>query len=54
VKRSTAQSKTGIFRDYGAVEIPPVFQACWSGMMVFKLKNVAVAHLEFPSKFLHS
>jgi hypothetical protein len=30
VQRETAQSKTGIFRDYGVAEAPPVFQAGWS------------------------
>jgi hypothetical protein len=30
-QRATAQSKTGIFRDYGVAEAPPVFQASWSG-----------------------
>jgi hypothetical protein len=27
VQRATAQSKTGIFRDYGVAEAPPGFQA---------------------------
>jgi hypothetical protein len=30
VQRATAQSKTGIFRDYGVAEAPPGFQAGWS------------------------
>jgi hypothetical protein len=31
VQRTTAQSKTGVFRGYGLAEAPPVFQAGWSG-----------------------
>jgi hypothetical protein len=27
VQKATAQSKTGIFRDYGVAEAPPDFQA---------------------------
>jgi hypothetical protein len=38
VQRTTAQSKTGIFRGYGAAEAPPGFQAGWSGCMCFFLK----------------
>jgi hypothetical protein len=34
-KRATAQSKTGIFRDYGVAEAPPGFQAAWSDCMYF-------------------
>jgi hypothetical protein len=30
VQRATAQSKVGIFRDYGVAEAPPGFQAGWS------------------------
>jgi hypothetical protein len=33
VQRATAQSKTGMFRDYGAAEAPPGFQAGWSDCM---------------------
>jgi hypothetical protein len=33
VQRATAQSKTGIFRDYGVAEAPPGFQAGWSDCM---------------------
>jgi hypothetical protein len=35
VQRATAQSKTGIFRDYGVAEAPPDFQAGWSDCMHF-------------------
>jgi hypothetical protein len=37
VQRATAQSKTGIFRDYGVAEAPPGFQAGWSDCMYFAL-----------------
>jgi hypothetical protein len=30
VQRATAQSKTGIFRDFGVAEALPGFQAGWS------------------------
>jgi hypothetical protein len=35
VKRATAQSKTGFFRDHGVAEAPPGFQAGWSDCMYF-------------------
>jgi hypothetical protein len=35
VQRATAQSKTGIFRDFGVAEAPPGFQAGWSDCMYF-------------------
>jgi hypothetical protein len=35
VQRATAQSKTGIFRDFGVAEAPPGFQAGWSDFMYF-------------------
>jgi hypothetical protein len=35
VQRSTVQSKTGIFRDYGAAESPAIFEAGWSDCMLF-------------------
>jgi hypothetical protein len=35
VQRATAQSKTGILRDYGVAEAPPGFQAGWSDCMYF-------------------
>jgi hypothetical protein len=34
VQRATAQSKTGIFRDYGVAKSPPGFQAGWSDCML--------------------
>jgi hypothetical protein len=37
LQRATAQSKTGIFRDYGVAEAPPGFQAGWSDGMHFFL-----------------
>jgi hypothetical protein len=37
VQRTTAQSKTGIFRDHGVAEAPPGFQAGWSDCMYFSL-----------------
>jgi hypothetical protein len=33
VQRAAAQSKTGIFRDYGVAEAPPWFQASWPDCM---------------------
>jgi hypothetical protein len=35
VQRATAQSKTGIFRDFGIAEAFPDFQAGWSDCMYF-------------------
>jgi hypothetical protein len=35
MQRATAQSKTGISRDCGVAEAPPVFQAGWSDCMYF-------------------
>jgi hypothetical protein len=35
VQRATAQSKTGMFRDYGVDEALPGFQAGWSDCMCF-------------------
>jgi hypothetical protein len=35
VQRAAAQSKTGIFRNYGVAEAPPGFQAGWSDCMYF-------------------
>jgi hypothetical protein len=35
VQRATAQSKTGIFRYFGAAEASPGFQAGWSDSMFF-------------------
>jgi hypothetical protein len=35
VQRATTQLKTGIFRGYGLAEVPPNFQAGWSGCMLF-------------------
>jgi hypothetical protein len=37
VQRTTAQSKTGVFRDYGVAEAPSDFQAGWSDCMYFFL-----------------
>jgi hypothetical protein len=37
VQRVTAQSKTGVFCDYGVAEAPPGFQAGWSDCMYFFL-----------------
>jgi hypothetical protein len=37
VQRATAQSKTGIFRDFGVAEAPPGFQAGLSDCMYFFL-----------------
>jgi hypothetical protein len=37
VQRATAQSKTGIFRDYGVAGAAPGFQAGWSDRMYFSL-----------------
>jgi hypothetical protein len=39
VKRATAQSKTGIFSDYGVAKAPPDFQAGWSDCMYFGVKD---------------
>jgi hypothetical protein len=35
VQRATAQSKTGIFRDFGVAEAPSGFQAGWYDCMYF-------------------
>jgi hypothetical protein len=35
VQRATAQSKTGIFRDFGVAEALPGFQAGWSNCLYF-------------------
>jgi hypothetical protein len=43
VQRATAQSKTGIFRDYGVAETPPGFQAGWSDCMYFLSLSVHFA-----------
>jgi hypothetical protein len=52
VQRATAQSRTGIFRDYGVAEAPPGFQAGWSDcMFFFSLFVHLFAYLEFPCKF---
>jgi hypothetical protein len=37
VQRATAQSKTGIFRDYGVAEVLSGFQAGWSDCIFFSL-----------------
>jgi hypothetical protein len=34
VQRAKAQSKTGMFRDYGVAEAPPGFQAGWSDFTI--------------------
>jgi hypothetical protein len=60
VQRATAQSKTGIFRDFGVAEAPPGFQAGWSDCMYFFSLSLSLsllilpAHLGFPCKFLYS
>jgi hypothetical protein len=56
VQRATAQSKTGIFRDYGVAEAPPGFQAGWSDCLYFfsLFLPILPAHLGFPCKFLYS
>jgi hypothetical protein len=40
VQRATAQSKTGIFRDYGVAKAPPGFQVGWSDCMYFSTLSV--------------
>jgi hypothetical protein len=42
VQRATAQSKTGIFRDYGVAEAPPGFQAGWSDCMYFSSRPIVL------------
>jgi hypothetical protein len=37
VQTATAQSKTGLFRDFGVAKAPPGFQAGWSNCMYFSL-----------------
>jgi hypothetical protein len=56
VQKATAQSKTGIFRDYGVAEAPPGFQAGFSDCMYFfsLFLFILFAHLGFPCKFLYS
>jgi hypothetical protein len=48
LQRATAQSKTGIFRDYDVAEAPPGFQASWSDCMHFfsLFLFILFAHLE--------
>jgi hypothetical protein len=48
MQRATAQSKTGIFRDYGVAEVPSGFQAGWSDCMYFfsLFLFILYAHLE--------
>jgi hypothetical protein len=41
VQRATAQSKTGIFRDFGVAEAPPGFQAGWSDCIFFFLVRIS-------------
>jgi hypothetical protein len=50
VQIATAQSKTGIRRDYGVAEAPPGFQAGWSDCMYFFLSFLFIlfVHLVFP------
>jgi hypothetical protein len=48
-QRATAQSKKGIFRDYGVAEAPPGFQAGWSDCMFFFFS--LSAHLARSSGF---
>jgi hypothetical protein len=50
VQRATAQSKTGILRDYGVAEARPGFQAGWSDCMYFfsLFLFILFAHLGFP------
>jgi hypothetical protein len=47
VQRATAQSKTGIFRDYGVAEAPPGFQAGWSDCMYLSLSFCSFCLLIF-------
>jgi hypothetical protein len=53
VQRATAQSKTGISRDYGVAEAPPDFQAGWSDCTYFfSLKSKGqVKLLQVSSEF---
>jgi hypothetical protein len=46
VQRATAQSKTGIFRDFGLAKAPPGFQAGWSDCMHFFL-SLSVHFVKF-------
>jgi hypothetical protein len=57
VQRTTAQSKTGIFRDYDVAEAPPGFQAGWSDCVCFfffSFCSFFSAYLAFSCKFLYS
>jgi hypothetical protein len=57
VQRATAQSKRGIFRNYGVAEAPPGLQAGWSDCIYFfslSFLFILLAHLEFPCTFLYS
>jgi hypothetical protein len=42
VQRATAQSKTGLFRDYREAEAPPGFQAGWSGWLYYFFFSLSV------------
>jgi hypothetical protein len=39
VQRATAQSKTGLLRDYGVAEAPPGFQAGWSDCLDLEIMS---------------
>jgi hypothetical protein len=52
VQRATAQSKTGIFRDFGVAEAPPGFQAGWSGCMYFF--SLSLMHFALCKEQQHS
>jgi hypothetical protein len=52
VQRATAQSKTGIFRDFGVAEAPPVFKPAGLTVCIFpRFLFILFAHLGFPWKF---
>jgi hypothetical protein len=48
VQKATAQSKTGIFRDFGVAEAPPGFQAGWSDCM-YDFFSLSLSLLIFPA-----
>jgi hypothetical protein len=55
-QQATAQSKTGIFRNYGVAEASLALQAGWSDYVHFFSLFLLImpAHLGFPCKFLYS
>jgi hypothetical protein len=52
VQRATAQSKTGIFRDFGEAEAPPGFQACNEVMFFISVIPPEIRRFKFTVSWL--